>query len=254
MQECPPGRNLGLRRATVLLLAHRGASADAPENTLEAFQEAMRQGADGVELDVMLCSTGEVVVCHDERLSRLAGVDWEVAKTPWWKLRRVDIGSLGGRAPAYVPLLEHVLAALPLDKLVNVELKCETLDDGGLTARVVDVLDRAAAAEERVVISSFNAACLWRLAELAPHLRRGYLIDPDKAFVFHGDILAPLVSKWSVHPFWRDCTSARAARWREAGLRIAAWTVDDANEARRLRALGVDYVITNRPGALRSEL
>jgi len=71
----------------VLLLAHRGASADAPENTIAAFEEAVRQGADGVELDVQVCSTGEVVVCHDERLTRLAGLDWELGATPWWKLR-----------------------------------------------------------------------------------------------------------------------------------------------------------------------
>ena len=66
----------------MLLLAHRGASADAPENTLTAFAEAARQGADGVELDVMLCASGELVVCHDEKLDRLAGLPWRVQATP----------------------------------------------------------------------------------------------------------------------------------------------------------------------------
>lgn len=65
----------------MLLLAHRGASADAPENTLAAFQEAVAQGADGVELDAMVCGSGEVVVCHDETLERLAGLPWEVRTT-----------------------------------------------------------------------------------------------------------------------------------------------------------------------------
>jgi glycerophosphoryl diester phosphodiesterase len=237
----------------VLLLAHRGASADAPENTLEAFTEAMRQRADGVELDAMLCGTGEVVVCHDERLERLAGLDWEVSQTPWWKLKQADVGSKGGRGVAHVPLLEDVLDALPKDMLVNVELKCETLDDGGLTARVAAVIARAGAAE-RVLVSSFNALCLWRLASIAPTLRRGYLIDPDLSFALHGRLLARWTSTHSVHPFWRDCTDVRAKRWRRAGLKLAVWTVDDASEARRLQDLGVEYLITNRPGALRKEL
>jgi glycerophosphoryl diester phosphodiesterase len=237
----------------VLLLGHRGASADAPENTLEAFTEAARQRADGVELDAMLCGTGEVVVCHDERLDRLAGLDWEVSRTPWWKLKQADVGSKGGRPVAHIPLLEDVLAALPKQMLVNVELKCETLDDGGLTARTAQVIARAGAAE-RVLVSSFNAPCLWRLGSIAPALRRGYLIDPDRSFLLHGDLLARLVSTHSVHPSWGDCTEARARRWRRAGFQLAVWTVDEESEARRLQGLGVEYLITNRPGALRKEL
>jgi glycerophosphoryl diester phosphodiesterase len=237
----------------MLLLGHRGASADAPENTLESFTEAIRQRADGVELDVMLCATGEVVVCHDERLERLAGLDWEVARTPWWKLKQADVGSKGGRGVAHIPLLEEVLGALPKEKLVNVELKCETLDDGGLTARTAEVIARAHAAE-RVLVSSFNALCLWRLASIAPSLRRGYLIDPDRSWAVHGWLLPRWVSTHSVHPFWRDCTEARARRWSGAGLKLAVWTVDEAAEARRLQGLGVEYLITNRPGGLRQEL
>src|SRR5215218_8651774 len=87
-----PAQGTGKHDA-VLILAHRGASADFPENTLEAFMGAVAQGADGVELDVMRCSTGELVVCHDERLDRLAGRDWWVHATPWWKLKRADVGS-----------------------------------------------------------------------------------------------------------------------------------------------------------------
>src|SRR5687767_4290651 len=80
-------------------LGHRGASADFPENTMEAFSGAMAQRADGVELDVMRCATGELVVCHDEWLDRLAGLHWEVLTTPWWKLRKADVGSRLGFAP-----------------------------------------------------------------------------------------------------------------------------------------------------------
>src|SRR5207248_1003904 len=106
-----------------LLLAHRGASADAPENTLPAFEEALAQKADGVELDAMVCGSGEVVVCHDETLERLAGVPWEIAATDYPKLRGLDVGKRLGFGSARIPLLEEVIASLPSSMLITIELK-----------------------------------------------------------------------------------------------------------------------------------
>jgi glycerophosphoryl diester phosphodiesterase len=237
----------------MLILAHRGASADAPENTLAAFAEAVRQGADGVELDVQVCGSGEVVVCHDERLERLARQPWEVRTTPWWKLQRADVGTPLGHAPARIPLLEEVLQALPAHFLVNIELKCHGVDDGGL-ARAVAGLVRRLDLAERVVVSSFNPLCLVRLAEAAPGLRRGFLIDPDKPWFPQAYVVSPLVSSHSVHPHHGACTPERVADWRAAGLSVAAWTVDAAERARALQAMGVSYLITNRPRAIREAL
>ncbi|QSQ23823.1 glycerophosphodiester phosphodiesterase [Pyxidicoccus parkwayensis] len=237
----------------MLLLAHRGASADAPENTLDAFAEAARQGADGVELDAMVCGSGEVVVCHDERLERLARLPWEVRATPWWKLQRADVGSPLGFAPARIPLLEEVLEALPAHFLVNIELKCERFDDGGLAKKVAELVHRRGLAE-RVVCSSFNPVCLFRLAAVAPELRRGFLIDPDKPWAVQAYGVSPLVSSHSVHPFHEACTPERVAAWRKSHLRVAAWTVDDSTRAAALERMGVSYLITNRPGAVRAAL
>lgn len=237
----------------MLLLAHRGASADAPENTLEAFTEAVRQGADGVELDAMVCGSGEVVVCHDERLDRLARQPWEVRTTPWWKLQRADVGTPLGFAPARIPLLEEVVEALPAHFLINIELKCDHFDDGGLAVKVAELVNRRGLAE-RVVVSSFNPLCLFRLAAAAPLLRRGFLIDPDKPWGPQAYVLNPLVSSHSVHPFHEACTPERVAEWNAAGLRVAVWTVDEPERARALEAMGISYLITNRPGALRAAL
>jgi glycerophosphoryl diester phosphodiesterase len=235
------------------LLAHRGASADAPENTIAAFEEAVRQGADGVELDAQICGSGEVVVCHDERLTRLARLDWELARTPWWKLKRADVGTPLGFAPARIPLLEDVIQLLPDRFLINLELKCETVEDHRLCAGVVEVIGRQRVAE-RVIISSFNPFCLWRTAALAPQLRRGFLIDPEKNLLWQSSVLAPLVCNHSIHPPLSASTPERLARWRDLGLRVACWTVDDAAAAAELRQNGVAYCITNRPGALREGL
>ncbi|HYH98198.1 glycerophosphodiester phosphodiesterase [Hyalangium sp.] len=237
----------------MLLLAHRGASADAPENTLEAFAEAVRQGADGVELDARVCSSGEVVVCHDDRLDRLAGLPWEVRTTAWWKLQRADVGTPLGFGPARIPLLEEVLEALPAHFLVNIELKSGHLDDGGLAHRVAGLVTQRGLAE-RVVISSFNPLCLFRVAAAAPSLRRGLLIDPNKPWRPQAYVLSPLVSSHSVHPHHGACTPERVAEWTGSGLRVAAWTVDEPARARELAEMGVSYLITNRPGPLREAL
>ncbi|MFN7134700.1 MAG: glycerophosphodiester phosphodiesterase, partial [Myxococcales bacterium] len=101
--------------ARPLVIAHRGASANAPENTLAAFREAVAQGADGVELDVMVCGSGEVVVCHDEWLDRLAGEHVPVGETPLHRLRGLDVGRWFSPAFARecIPTLDEVFDLLP---------------------------------------------------------------------------------------------------------------------------------------------
>lgn len=237
----------------MLLLAHRGASAEAPENTLDAFSLAVDQGADGVELDAQVCGSGEVVVCHDDTLARLAHQDWALRRTSYRWLKRADVGSPLGFAPARIPLLEEVLAFLPPHFLINIELKCEHWDDLGLAQKVAQMV-RQRGLEERVLISSFGPLNLLRLAAFAPELRRGFLIDPDKPFFPQAYGISPLVSTHSVHPFHTDCTPSRMEAWRQRGLSVATWTVDAAERAATLKALGVSYLITNRPGALRREL
>lgn len=237
----------------IRILGHRGASADFPENTLEAFEGAVRQGADGVELDVMRCATGELVVCHDERLDRLAGVPWEVATTPWRKLKTADVGSRLGFAPARIPLLEEVFELVPDDFVVNVELKCDVMDDRGLSVAVGRYLEERGLGS-RVFVSSFNPLCLVRLARACPSLKRGFLIDPERAWVPQVWGWLPIVAKTSVHPHFSACTPARVNAWHERGWQVAAWTVDDPDEARSLRAMGVEWLITNRPAAMRAAL
>jgi glycerophosphoryl diester phosphodiesterase len=246
-----PGQGRGKGDA-VQILAHRGASADFPENTMEAFEGAVAQRADGVELDVMRCASGELVVCHDERLDRLAGLSWWVHATPWWKLKRADVGSALGFEPARIPRLEEVFEALPDTMLVNVELKCETVDDRGLT-EAVGALVEAQGLHERVLVSSFNPLCLMRLAAGFPKVRRGQLVDPDRSWLMQA-LWTPFTARDSMHPHFSACTADRVQGWRAKGLKVAAWTVDDPTEARRLERLGVDYVITNRPAELRDRL
>src|SRR5215470_9529657 len=144
------------------ILGHRGASADAPENTLPAFRLALEQGADGVELDARLCRSGEVVVFHDERLERLTGATGRVADTSWADLARLEVrAGSAGAAPGRIPRLSDVLAVLPRTAFVNVELKSEDWN-GTRVAEAAGALLHAGGHEAHVVVSSFDARCLFR--------------------------------------------------------------------------------------------
>jgi glycerophosphoryl diester phosphodiesterase len=237
---------------TMKILGHRGASADHPENTLPAFRGALAQGADGVELDVMRCKSGELVVCHDEVLGRLAGVPVVVAEAAWAELSALDVGTPLGFPAARLPQLDEVLAAVPADKWVNVELKCDGPDDRGLSAEVARLLKRRGEGP-RVTVSSFNPGCLLRFGAVAPDFERGLLLDPDLP-------LAPQLgwldtaAKGAVHPHHSQCTPDAVAEWKRRGFKVVVWTVDDPAVARRLGALGVAAVITNVPARLRAAL
>lgn len=237
----------------MLILGHRGASALAPENTLGAFELAWKEGADGVELDAMACSTGEVIVCHDEELTRLTGEAREVRRSSWHFLKTLDVGSRLGFGKARIPLLEEVLEALPSHLLVNVELKGERLDDGGLCEAAVRLVQRMGQTE-RVCFSSFYPPHLVRVAALDPSLERALLLDPDRSFLLQDAVFAPLIAQGAIHPSATQVTEPRVKAWKGRGLTIRTWTVNDAAQAARLRQLGVDAIITDDPGRLRREL
>lgn len=240
-----------LRADRPVIWGHRGASFDAPENTLAAFALAQAQGADGVELDAQRCASGEVVVVHDESLGRTTGFAGLVGETPWAAIGRLDAGSR--KAARYrnerIPLLAEVLEACPL--LINVELKCDRLDDRGLTAEVIRLV-REARAGERVLLSSFNPACLLRARRLAPHLPRALLFEADQHWLLRSALAAPALALAALHPERVLATSGRVARWRRRGYSVACWTVDDPEEAERLYRSGAGGLITNRPDLLRA--
>ena len=158
-----------------LVLAHRGASAEAPENTLAAFRLAMEQGADGLELDVRRCASGEPVVIHDADTLRTSGAALRVADASLRELRALDAGAW--KSPAFrgerIPTLDEVLRELP-SSVVNVELKSDGVPDAKLARAVAQVIrDRQAAA--RVIVSSFDPRLLAAFKVAAPEIAPGVL-------------------------------------------------------------------------------
>jgi glycerophosphoryl diester phosphodiesterase len=237
-----------------IVYGHRGASADAPENTLAAFQLAMEQGADGVELDVWRCRTGEVVVFHDTDCRRICGSPLSITGAGFRELRALDAGAHKGNAfrGERIPLLAEVLDGLPA-AIVNVELKGEGLRDGGLVTATVKLI-RDLRAEERVILSSFNPSLLARVRVIAPDLPTGLLFDSGQRFWLRNAFAAPLLRVSALHPEAVLCTAQAAAGWRNRGYPLNVWTVDAPGEVERLAGLFVAGIISNVPGRAREEL
>jgi glycerophosphoryl diester phosphodiesterase len=233
-----------------LLLGHRGASADAPENTLAAFRRALEQGADGFELDVWRCGSGEAVVLHDVDTRRTAGVPADVRRTPLRQLRELDVGKWRGEAfrGERIPTLVEVLDAFPA-AVVNVELKVARVPDPGLAIAVARAI-RQHRAERRVVVSSFGAAQLALFRALAPDVPAGFLVSPGRGWQVRAAAAVRLLRPSAIHVARELVTGPRVSAWKGAGLQVLVWTGDDVEEALRDAALGVDVLVSNAPGRL----
>jgi glycerophosphoryl diester phosphodiesterase len=234
-----------------LILAHRGASAAVLENTLEAFARARADGADGIELDVLACASGEVVVFHDDDLGRLAGRPERVGDLTLAALREVSLQ--GGLR---IPTLEEAIEACGPTLLVNVELKGGGLSGRGLAALVagVDAVVRRAGAAGRVLVSSFSplAVYLWR--RRTPAVQAALLFERGAPLPLRRAWAAPLLRPLALHPEAVLCTPGRVRGWHARGYAVNVWTVDDPVRLRALRDMGVDGVIANDPRAARAAL
>lgn len=251
---------LPLPLSAVEIVAHRGASEDAPENTLAAVNLGWKQNADVVEIDVALTKDGEVVVIHDSDTSRLGGCDRAVAEQTVAELRKLDVG--GWKGDEYrgerIPLLTEVLATVPAGRRLFVEIKCgpevlpaldrvfsESRVDGGQVTIIGFGYETMAAAKRL-----FPEIPVYWISRKAP--RPSGDADPARDALIAQATEAGLdglhLQAWDTI----DATFVRAVK--AAGLDLVVWTVDDGADARRLAAAGVDGITTNRPGYLRTQL
>ncbi len=244
-----------------LIIGHRGASRDAPENTLASFRLAWAQGADGIEADFRLTRDNRIVCIHDATTGRTAGIDLGVEESDLAELRRLDVGVWKGErwAGEPIPTLEEVLAQLPPAKRLLIELKSgprivpvlrDVLAGSGFDPAVTTIL----AFSEEVVVASRLAipgcTTLWLTDYRRNRLVGGWRPDP-------GQVLAVLERTGAhglasrAHP----CLDAAfVTALRDRGRELHVWTVDALRTARRFRDLGVDSIMTNRPGWLRERL
>lgn len=233
-----------------LIIAHRGASADAPENTMRAFELAARQGAQMIELDVRASSDGEVVVFHDPTTERWDGRATEVRLLPWSSLRHVDLR--GERIPRLPEVCDW---ARTQGMALNVEIKVPGCEQA--VARIL----AATQTEAQVIVSSFNAGILQTLRAIAPQVRRCILMGTrTRRLAIRAREAFPLFSlrrldAYAWHPAYQLPLLPRiTATVQRCGYRVHVWTVDDPRVLRRMIGLGVNGIITNRPAVLREIL
>jgi glycerophosphoryl diester phosphodiesterase len=231
-----------------LLLGHRGARHAAPENTFAAFDLALEEGAEGVELDVRMNASGDVIVCHDVTLER---VTEQRDRRAIHTLSTSDCKSVRLTGGEPLPFLRDVLDwAARREACVNVELKMDGRRRPALV-RAVAELTRAHVARGDLLISSFHPLAVLGHRALAPSIASAWLLDSAAASELPWLARAGCTA---LHPKHTLITAERLARWKTRVARIHAWTVNEPERARELAALGVDCLITDNPGALRRAL
>ena len=226
------------------IIAHRGASGHAPENTMAAFQLAMEQGADGIELDVMLSKDGRLVVFHDHTVDRTTNGTGRVKDMTLAQLQSLDAGN-GEK----IPTLEEVLKTYGGQLLINIDLRNYATPFDGLARGVAELLSSNGFSRS-VIVSAFNPFNLMRIRRLCPEVKVGLLTLPNMANLW----IWRLFKNDALHPHYKDVDRALVETARSHHQQVNVWTVDDPDEIRRLETLNVDSLITNFPKEAREAL
>lgn len=219
----------------VIVWAHRGASAKAPENTLEAFALALREGADGIETDVRVSADGRLVLVHDPDLGRIAGVPARVADLP-----ARDLVALPLRGGGRIPLLEDLWDLAAGRAVLDLEIK-----DPRAAPRVVPFVRRGPGAD--VVVTSAHEGCLEVVRQALP----GVPVGPVWERIPPGAAERAARAGYRLVSLRDDqATPERVAAFHAAGVEVHVWVVNDPRRAREVQGWGVEGVFTDDPGAI----
>lgn len=226
--------------------AHRGASGYMPENTMEAFELAVRQGADGIELDVQTANDGELVVMHDESVNRVTDGKGLVKDFSLQQLKELRVQTPDTQSGIYrIPTLPEVLDLMQKnDMTVNIELKNSIFLYPGMEEKVLALVKKMGM-EERVLYSSFNHYSLMKIKELAPHAPTGLLFTDGLVDVVR---YAGRLGVTAIHPaVYHLQYPGFVKESRDAGFPLHVWTANRAEHLQMVKDAGAEAVITNYP-------
>ncbi|MFT5470260.1 MAG: glycerophosphoryl diester phosphodiesterase [Verrucomicrobiales bacterium] len=245
-----------------LIVAHRGASHDAPENTLAAFNLAWEKGADAVEGDFLLTSDGQVVCIHDGTAMRTGGQDLKISETTLTDLQKLEYGAW--KDPRWkgepIPTLAEVLKSIPDGKLFFLEVKGGPVIVPALAAEI----RKSELKAEQIVIIAFNAQVIAEAKKALPEIKACWLASfkQDKDSGEWTPSAASIIETLKrIGADGVDCRAELAAvdegfvkEIRAAGMELHCWTVNNPEQARRLQQLGFDSITTDRPAFIRKAL
>lgn len=231
-----------------LILCHRGAKNDAPENTLAAFKIALDLGADGFELDTQLTSDGHVVVYHDTTVDRTTNGHGKLSKLPLAELRQLDAGSSFSEnfRGEKVPTLDEVFETISKRAIINVELKNFSAPFDDLANKVCEVVRRHGM-QKNVIFSSFLSWNLKKVARILPEVPRGLITIKGKWGMWGRSFGFNLGNFDALHPYLDDVTAQQVKRVHKLKRRIIVWTVNKEEDMQRLFRWGVDGILTDDP-------
>jgi len=242
-----------------MIVAHRGASRDAPENTIPAFELAWRRGADAIEGDFRLTRGGEIVCIHDKDTKRVAGRKLFVAESTLPELRELDVGARRGEefAGTTIPTIAEVFSTIPDGKKIYIEIKC----GAEIIPPLLEEIARSGLAEEQIVVICFDRNVLREVKTEAPWSRTSWLcsVKRDKS----GKLRPSLDEVLSVledinadgFSFGKDGVDRAFVEGIIAGgYEPHVWTVDKVETAARMKAWGALSITTNVPGHMRKHL
>lgn len=241
--------------AKPLIIAHRGACAHAPENTLAAFRLALDHDADGIELDAKLTPDGRVVVIHDQTVDRTTGSHGVVRKMTLDQLKQLDAGSSFNESfrGEPIPTLDEVFEAVGGRTLINVEITNYTSVMDALPDRIADLVIHYGL-QGSVFFSSFHPLNLIRIKRRLPESPVAILTIPGPAGSLLRGGLSRGFSPNFIHPYFADVTRKFVEAEHNRIRRVNVWTVDDPGEMQRLFNLQIDGIITDDPRLARRVL
>ena len=229
-----------------LIIAHRGLTSAAPENTLTAFRLAVEAGADGVELDVRLSRDGEVVVLHDRKLARTTNGSGTVGRLSLAELKRLLLRGLDGER---IPTLSEVFDALPAAFLIVVELKVRGVGFWALASRTVSVI-RDAGRLQTAIVASFHPLALMATRMIEPRALRGLIWDGRAPIPLRQRWLSPLAAPHWLNPNETAFSERLLRRAHARGQRVLAWDVSAGRRLSELAEMGLDAVVSDDAEAL----
>jgi glycerophosphoryl diester phosphodiesterase len=244
------------------IVAHRGASRDAPENTIAAFELAWKKGADAIEGDFYLTKDKRIVCIHDSSTKRTAGTNLSVAKSTLAELRKLDVGKWRGAewAGQRIPTLQEVMATVPAGKKLLIEIKCGP----EIVPFLAKALESSPLADSQIIIISFKQKVIADSKKLLPEHKAFWLtgLRKDKKTkswsASHEKVIATLKE---MKADGLDCQANTAAvdrafmaKLRSEGLELHVWTVDNAKTAIYFQKIGANSITTNRPAWLREQM
>jgi len=233
------------------ILAHRGASHLAPQNTLAAFKKALEIGVDGFENDVHLTKDGEIVVCHNYDIDDTSNGTGKISEMTFEELRRYDFGAYFGKEfeGERIPTLDEFLELSRDLEVVNIELKVPK-EKNDLVKKTLDRV-KAFGMEENVIFSSFSYELLEESKALNPNVKTGFLYDLKCSHMFEisadPGAFCKKHSLDALHPVAFFINEEYVSKCHEAGIIINTWTVNDKDAMMQLNEVGVDGIITDTP-------